>query len=180
MLLSPALTGPTADAATTPTRAAAGPTRTIALPAAPTGEHIKVTDHGATPGKDSDDDSAGFRNAIKKATSGDEVVVPRGNYVFTKPNVVLPDGVSLRGEPGAVITAKFGSSSDNAGSSLFSVSAGTGNLTISGLRLTSSGGKPLNYPLWIGSSSGGNVSKIVDPEPDDRPVLPDGDQRPER
>ena len=161
ILLPLGVTGPAAGAAT-PARDA-GPTSTVQLPAAPSGKQLKVTDapYGATAGKDSDDDSAAFRSAIAAAKAGDEVLVPKGNYVFKKPNVVLKDGVSITGESGAVITAKFTSSSDNAGSSLFSAPAGTDNLTISGLRLTSSGGKALNYPLWIGSSSGSNVSRIA-------------------
>ncbi len=117
--------------------------------------------YGATPGKDSDDDSDAFRKAIQAAGTGTEIVVPKGNYVFKKPNVVLKTGVSIRGESGAVITTKFTSSSDNAGLLDLLRAAGTNNLTISGLKLTSSGGKALNYPLWIGSSSGSNVSRIA-------------------
>jgi parallel beta-helix repeat protein len=153
------LSGPAAGAATPAYDA--GPTAAIKLPAAPTGQQISVLDKGATPGQDSDDDSAAFRKAISDARSGQVIIVPAGNYVFTKPNVVLKSGVSIRGESGAVITTKFTSSSDNAGSSVFSASAGTNNLTLSGLRLTSSGGKALNNPLWIGSSSGSNVSRIA-------------------
>lgn len=159
LLVPLGLAGPPAGAATGARDA--GPTSTVQLPADPTGAELKVTAYGATPGKDSDDDSAAFRTAISKARAGDVIVVPAGNYVFKKPNVTLKDGVGIRGEKGAVITAKFSSSSDNAGSSLFSAPAGTDNLTISGLRLTSSGGKALNYPLWIGSSSGASVSRIA-------------------
>ena len=140
----------------------AGPTTAVALPAKPNGNPpVKVTDFGATSNNESDDDSAAFRKAIEKAGAGDEILVPKGNYVFKKPNVALKDRVSIRGENGAVITTKFTSSTDNAGSSIFSAPAGTDNLTISGMHLTSSGGKALNYPLWIGSSSGSVVSRIA-------------------
>jgi nitrous oxidase accessory protein NosD len=158
LLLPLSLGGPPAGAATVARDA--GLTGTVRLPAKPS-RQLTVTSYGATAGRDGDDDSAAFRAAIKGARTGDEIVVPAGNYVFKTPNVTLKDGVSLRGLSGAIITAKFTSSSDNAGSSLFSAPAGTDNLTISGLRLTSSGGKALNYPLWIGSSSGSNVSQIA-------------------
>jgi parallel beta-helix repeat protein len=160
LLLVPlGISGPAAGAATAAYDA--GPTAAITLPAAPTGKQLSVTAYGATPGQDSNDDSTAFRNAVSAAKAGDEIVVPAGNYVFKKPNVILKSGVSIRGESGAIITTKFTTSSDNAGSSVFSASAGTNNLTLSGLRLTSSGGKALNYPLWIGGSSGSNVSRIA-------------------
>ena len=161
LLLIPfGLSGPAAQAATA-SRASAGLTNSMQLPTAAKTTVDIVKTYKATPGNDSDDDGDAFRKAIQAAGTNTEIVVPKGNYVFKKPNVVLKSGVSIRGESGAVITTKFTSSSDNQGSSIFSASAGTNNLTISGLKLTSSGGKALNYPLWIGSSSGSNVSRIV-------------------
>ena len=100
LLLIPvaAAMGPAAGAATP--NHGAGPTATIKLPDPPSKSPLKVTDFGATPGKDTDDDSTAFRNAIGKAQSGQEVVVPAGNYVFTKPNVVLKNGSGSGASPG--------------------------------------------------------------------------------
>jgi hypothetical protein len=83
---------------------------TIRLPAAPTGRALSVVGYGATPGRNSNDASAAFRRAINAARSGDEILVPKGSYVFKRPNVVLKSGQSV-----AVITTKFTTSS--AGSS---------------------------------------------------------------
>jgi hypothetical protein len=160
LLLLPLVAGAPNAAAATPARDA-GLSSPILLPAAPNGRQLAVTDYGATPNMNTNDDSAAFRGAISAARAGDEVVVPAGNFVFTTPNVALKDGVGIRGESGATITATFTSSSSNAGSSIFSAPSGTDNLTISGLRLTSSGGQPLNFPLWIGNTSGSNVSRIA-------------------
>lgn len=71
--------------------------------------------YGATPGRNSDDASAAFRRAINAARSGDEILVPKGSYVFKRPNVVLKSGVGCAAQSGAVITTKFTTSS--AGSS---------------------------------------------------------------
>jgi parallel beta-helix repeat protein len=162
LLLVPfGLSGPAAQAATASRDSAGLTVDSVASPTKATKTIDIVKAYKATPGNDSDDDGDAFRKAIQAAGTNTEILVPKGNYVFKKPNVVLKSGVSIRGESGAVITTKFTSSSDNQGSSIFSASAGTGNLTISGLKLTSSGGKALNYPLWIGSSSGSNVSKIL-------------------
>jgi nitrous oxidase accessory protein NosD len=159
LLIPLGVAGPAAGAATPAYDA--GPQQPIQLPAAPSSPPLDVRTYGATPGNDSDDDSAAFRKAISNADAGREILVPSGSYVFKKPNVVLKTGVSIRGESGAVITAKFTWSSDFAGSSIFSAPAGANNFTLSGLRLTSSGGNALNYPLWIGNSSGSNVSRIA-------------------
>jgi parallel beta-helix repeat protein len=162
LLLVPfGLSGPAAQAATASRESAGLTVDSVASPTKATKTIDIVKAYKATPGNDSDDDGDAFRKAIQAAGTTTEILVPKGNYVFKKPNVVLKSGVSIRGESGAVITTKFTSSSDNQGSSIFSASAGTSNLTISGLKLTSSGGKALNYPLWIGSSSGSKVSKIL-------------------
>lgn len=163
LLLIPfGISGPAAEAATASRENAGLTVSSVALPAATT-KTIDVTKspYNATSGKDSDDDSDAFRKAIQAAGTDTAIVVPSGNYVFKKPNVVLKSNVSIVGKSGAVITTKFTSSSDNQGSSIFSASAGTKDVTISGLKLTSSGGKALNYPLWIGSSSGSNVTRIA-------------------
>ncbi len=159
LLIPLGVAGPAAGAATAAYDA--GPTQPIQLPTAPSGPPLDVRAYGATPGNDSDDDSAAFRKAISDAGAGREIVVASGSYVFKNPDVVLKTGVSIRGESGAVITARFTSSSDFVGSSIFSAPAGANNFTLSGLRLTSSGGKALNYPLWIGNSQGSNVSRIA-------------------
>jgi parallel beta-helix repeat protein len=162
LLLVPfGLSGPAAQAATASRESAGLTVDSVALPTKATKTIDIVKAYKATPGNDSDDDGEAFRKAIQAAGTNTEIFVPKGNYVFKKPNVVLKSGVSIRGESGAVIITKFTSSSDNQGSSIFSASAGTKDITISGLKLTSSGGKALNYPLWLGSSSGSNVSRIA-------------------
>ena len=55
---------------------------------------------GATPGRNSDDASVAFRRAINAARSGDEIIVPKGSYVFKRPNVVLKSGVGCAARAG--------------------------------------------------------------------------------
>ena len=78
----------------------AGLTVTIRLPAAPTGRALSVLSYAATPGRNSDDASAAFRRAINAARSGDEILVPKGSYVFKRPNVVLKSGVGCAARAG--------------------------------------------------------------------------------
>jgi polygalacturonase len=73
---------------------------TIRLPAAPTGRALSVVSYGAIPGRNSDDASAAFRRAINAARSGDEILVPKGSYVFKRPNVVLKSGVGCAARAG--------------------------------------------------------------------------------
>lgn len=68
--------------------------------------------YGATPGRNSDDASAAFRRAINAARSGDEILVPKGSYVFKRG---AQERRRVRCQSGAVITTKFTTSS--AGSS---------------------------------------------------------------
>ncbi len=70
--------------------------------------------YGATPGRNSDDASAAFRRAINAARSGDEILVPKGSYVFKRQRGAQ-ERRRVRCQSGAVITTKFTTSS--AGSS---------------------------------------------------------------
>lgn len=162
MLLLPLIVPGSASAARAPYDA--GLKSAVKLPAAPSGRQLLVTSYGATPDDDANDDSEGFRKAIAAAGPGDEVVVPVGTYVFTRRKVELKTGVSVRGASptGAVIAARFSSVPDNNGSYLFGAASGVNNLSVSDLRLTSSGGQALNYPVYLGSESARtNVSRIA-------------------
>jgi hypothetical protein len=91
-----ALVGPTAGAASPPQT----PGRDHRLPAATTGRALSVLSYGATLGRNSDEASAAFRRAINAARSGDEILVPKGSYVFKRPNVALKSGVGCAARAG--------------------------------------------------------------------------------
>ena len=77
----------------------------VPTPGPATGRTLDVTQFGADPDPNSQDDAAAIRAALKAAEPGDEVVLPAGTYdlVTTDPNdesanIVLRSGVDLRGE----------------------------------------------------------------------------------
>ncbi|WP_249869588.1 right-handed parallel beta-helix repeat-containing protein [Oceanobacillus saliphilus] len=77
----------------------------VPTPGSATGRTLDVTDYGADPEPDSQDDAAAIRAALDAAEPGDEVVLPAGTYDLrsTDPadesaNIVLQSGVDLRGE----------------------------------------------------------------------------------
>ncbi|MGX2957856.1 right-handed parallel beta-helix repeat-containing protein [Peribacillus sp. JNUCC 23] len=77
----------------------------VPTPGPVTGKTLNVTDFGADPDRDSDDDAAAIRAALDAAVPGDEVLLPAGTYDLrsTDPadesaNIVLHSGVDLRGE----------------------------------------------------------------------------------
>ncbi|MFJ7973213.1 right-handed parallel beta-helix repeat-containing protein [Psychrobacillus sp. NPDC096389] len=76
----------------------------VPTPGPATGKTLDVTDYGANPNPDSDDDAAAIRAALDAAKPGDEVLLPAGTYDLrsTDPddestNIVLHSGVDLRG-----------------------------------------------------------------------------------
>jgi hypothetical protein len=66
---------------------------------------LSVLSYGATPGRNSDDASAAFRRATNTARS-DEILVPKGSYVFKHPTWCSRAASGARPER-AVITTKF-------------------------------------------------------------------------
>ena len=77
----------------------------VPTPDPATGKTLDVTDFGADPDPDSQDDAAAIRAALDAAEPGDEVFLPAGTYDLhsTDPNdksanIVLRSGVDLRGE----------------------------------------------------------------------------------
>lgn len=77
----------------------------VPMPGPATGRTLDVTDFGANPAPDSNDDAAAIRAALEAAEPGDEVLLPAGTYDLrtTDPedesaNIVLRSGVDLRGE----------------------------------------------------------------------------------
>ncbi|WP_217642427.1 nitrous oxide reductase family maturation protein NosD [Bacillus sp. OK048] len=77
----------------------------VPTPSPATGRTLDVTDFGADPNPDSQDDAAAIRKALDAAKPGDEVMLPAGTYDLrsTDPtdesaNIVLRSGVDLRGE----------------------------------------------------------------------------------
>ncbi|MFS0820897.1 nitrous oxide reductase family maturation protein NosD [Bacillus sp. 1P02SD] len=77
----------------------------VPTPGPATGRTLDVTDFGADPAPDSQDDAAAIRKALNAAEPGDEVVLPAGTYDLrsTDPddktaNIVLRSGVDLRGD----------------------------------------------------------------------------------
>ncbi|MEC5423856.1 right-handed parallel beta-helix repeat-containing protein [Virgibacillus sp. C22-A2] len=77
----------------------------VPTPGSVIGRTLDVTDFGADPEPDSQDDAAAIRAALDAAEPGDEVVLPAGTYNLrsTDPadesaNIVLQSGVDLRGE----------------------------------------------------------------------------------
>jgi hypothetical protein len=77
----------------------------VPMPGSAVGRTLDVTDFGADPVPDSQDDAAAIRAALNTAEPGDEVVLPAGTYDLrsTDPNdesanIVLKSGVDLRGE----------------------------------------------------------------------------------
>ncbi|MFJ8236412.1 right-handed parallel beta-helix repeat-containing protein [Ureibacillus sp. NPDC094379] len=76
----------------------------VPKPSPATGRTLDVTDFGANPEPDSNDDAAAIRTALEAAEPGDEVLLPAGTYDLrsTDPddestNIVLRSGVDLRG-----------------------------------------------------------------------------------
>lgn len=77
----------------------------VPTPGPATGRTLDITQFGADPAPDSDDDAAAIRAALDAAVPGDEVYLPAGTYDLrtTDPtdksaNIVLRSGVNLRGE----------------------------------------------------------------------------------
>ncbi|KGR79833.1 hypothetical protein CD29_04680 [Ureibacillus manganicus DSM 26584] len=77
----------------------------VPTPGTATGRTLDITDFGADPDPDSNDDAVAIRAALDAAEPGDEVVMPAGTYDLrtTDPddesaNIVLRSGVDIRGE----------------------------------------------------------------------------------
>ncbi len=77
----------------------------VPMPGPVTGRTLDVTDFGADPDPDSQDDAEAIRKSLDAAKPGDEVMLPAGTYDLrsTDPddesaNIVLRSGVNLRGE----------------------------------------------------------------------------------
>ncbi|MFA9432633.1 DNRLRE domain-containing protein [Egicoccus sp. AB-alg2] len=138
-----------------------GSPRATEAPAPTTGRSLDVTDFGADPADDGNDDAPALRAAIEAAEPGDEVVLPAGTYdlVSTMPsdrssNVALRSGVSLRGAgPEATILRSHLSSVDGAGKVLRGY--GVNDIEVSGLTVTSTFDGPFSTDHRATDAGGG-------------------------
>src|SRR4051794_7810665 len=58
----------------------------VPMPGPATGKTLDVTDFGADPERDSQDDAAAIRAALDEAVPGDEVLLPAGTYDLRTPD----------------------------------------------------------------------------------------------
>jgi len=61
------------------------------------GRTLNVVDYGADPANKDNDDTAALQAAIKDASAGDEIYLPKGTYLIKKP-LLLENFINLRGE----------------------------------------------------------------------------------
>ena len=143
----------------------AGLTEPFQRPDPVSGRTLNATDFGASPGDAADDDSQALQRAIDAAAPGDEVLVPAGVLHLKTRKLRLKTGVSLRGasRDGSVLAAQLDAVSKNPGSMLLVAAPGVGNLTISDLTITQTGGQQLNYAIWLGEGAADTalVSRIA-------------------
>jgi parallel beta-helix repeat protein len=127
------------------------------MPPAVTGATLDVTDFGATPDDDSDDDAIAINVAIEAASSGDEVYLPLGVY-NTKSLITARSGITIRGESGkgTVIRARF----NTTGQETLTVPSGRSNITIRDLTLDSDGPEAPRFTMQVGRNSGSLTQRV--------------------
>ncbi|MDW0116151.1 right-handed parallel beta-helix repeat-containing protein [Sporosarcina thermotolerans] len=151
----------------------------VPTPDPTTGKTLDVTDFGADPDPDSQDDAAAIRAALDAAELGDEVFLPAGTYDLhsTDPNdksanIVLRSGVDLRGE-GQERTVLL-TSLDGEDDSRVIRGSGIQDVIIADFTITSrhegplgddpkdgdAGGGPM-YGIYLGAHKGQASSRII-------------------
>ncbi|MEI2400802.1 glycosyl hydrolase family 28-related protein, partial [Paenibacillus phytohabitans] len=151
----------------------------VPTPGPATGRTLEVTDFGADPEPDSQDDAAAIRAALDAAKPGDEVLLPAGTYDLrsTDPNdksanIVLRSGVDLRGE-GQERTVLL-TSLDGEDNSRVIRGSGVQDVIVADFTITSrhdgplgdnpdngdAGGGPM-YGLYLGAHKGQASSRVL-------------------
>ena len=151
----------------------------VPTPGPATGRTLDVTQFGADPDPNSQDDAAAIRAALKAAEPGDEVVLPAGTYdlVTTDPNdesanIVLRSGVDLRGEgqESTVLLTSFDGEDD----SRVIRGSGVHDVIVADFTITSrykgplgddhkngdAGGGPM-YGIYLGARKGQASSRVL-------------------
>jgi len=116
---------------------------------APTGVRLDVTNYGATPNDDSDDDAAALRAAIRAAGAGSEVYVPAGRYTLRSGGIALKSGVSLRGESRDATV--FVTNMSTTVQYLFQAFPGTTNVQLTDFTVRQAAGVPVDMVIRLGS-----------------------------
>lgn len=120
------------------------------------GSVIDVTDRGATPDDDSNNDTVGFISAMAVAQAGDTVYVPAGTYHLRSP-VTIKSGVILRGEDRD--TTRLVADLATGLSAILRIDPGASDITISDLSLDARTGE-LTDAVLVGSPSGAVVERV--------------------
>ncbi|MCG7345832.1 right-handed parallel beta-helix repeat-containing protein [Sporosarcina sp. ACRSL] len=151
----------------------------VPKPGPVTGKTLDVTDYGADPDPDSQDDAPAIRAALDAAEPGDEVLLPAGTYDLrsTDPadksaNIVLRSGVDLRGE-GKERTVLL-TSLDGEDDSRVIRGSGVNDIIVADFTITSryegplgddtkdgdAGGGPM-YGIYLGAQKGQSSSQVL-------------------
>ncbi|RHW35892.1 hypothetical protein D1B33_12405 [Lysinibacillus yapensis] len=137
----------------------------IPAPGPAKGRTLDVTEFGANPEPDSNDDAAAIRAALDAAEPGDEVLLPAGTYDLrsTDPadesaNIVLKSGVDLRGEgqENTVLLTSFDGEDD----SRVIRGSGINDVIVADFTITSRYEGPLGDDPDDGDASGGPMYGI--------------------
>jgi parallel beta-helix repeat protein len=110
---------------------------------------LDVTDYGATPNDDSNDDSIGIKAAISAAQPGSQVYLPAGRYTLRAGSIPLKTGVSLRGAGRAATVLETNMTTTV--STLFYASPGATDFHVSDFTVRRGGGIAVQLVIKLGN-----------------------------